>query len=379
MSRHVVVVGSGIFGATGALELARRGDRVTLVDAGEIPNPLAESTDVSKAVRTDYGSDELYTSEMERALETWRAWNDAWGETLFHETGAMFVTREAMAPGGFEHDSFATLTRRGHLLHRLDARAIEAQSSLRGFVDGYFNPSGGWVESSRVVECVIEKARERGVVVREHARASRVRISGGRATGIVFEGGDVLDADAIVLTTGGWIGALVPEIARCFRTVGQAVFHVACDGDLRLPVFGADIARTGWYGFPAHRDGFVKIANHGVGRAMHPDSSERSVVDDERAKLREFLRETLPTLADAAITNAHVCVYCDSADEHFWITPHPDVANLVVATGGSGHGFKFAPRVGEWIARALEGDVIPRFRWRADTTAARGEEPARAR
>ena len=102
VSVRVAIVGAGIFGVTAALELRRRRHDVTLLDAGEIPHPLAESTDVSKAVRMDYGADDFYTSEMERALEGWRAWNAMFGEELFHETGTMFVTREAfIAAGGF--------------------------------------------------------------------------------------------------------------------------------------------------------------------------------------------------------------------------------------------------------------------------------------
>ncbi len=376
---RVVVVGAGIFGACGALELQRRGERVTLIDAGAIPHPLAESTDVSKAVRMDYGADELYTEEMECALETWRAWNDVFGEALFHETGAMFVTRAPMSAGGFEHESFVTLTRRGHVLERLDARAIEAQSSLRGFVDGYFNPNAGWAESARVVERLVAMGRAAGVEVREHAPASRVRVDAARVVGVALDDGTAVDADAVVIAAGGWTSALVPEIARSFRTVAQPVFHIAAGGDVRLPVFGADIARTGWYGFPAHRDGFVKVANHGVGRAMSSDSLDRTTTSDEEARLREFLRDAIPVLADAPIVKTRACVYCDTADEHFWIAPHPEIANLVVATGGSGHGFKFAPRVGEWIARALAGDVIARFRWRADLHTVRGEEAARHR
>jgi glycine/D-amino acid oxidase-like deaminating enzyme len=171
---RVVVVGAGIFGVTGALALAQRGHRVTLVDAGPIPHPLAESTDVSKAVRMDYGADDFYAAEMERALEGWRRWNAELGEMLFHETGAMFVTREAMQKGGFEYESFHTLTRRGHALERLDARGIEARSSLRGFVDGYFNPHGGWASSSRVVERLVARARASNVEVRENAKVERL-------------------------------------------------------------------------------------------------------------------------------------------------------------------------------------------------------------
>ena len=84
-------------------------------------------------------------------------------------------------------------------------------------------------------------------------------------------------------------------------------------------------------------------------------------------------------LATSPIRKTRICVYCDTVDEHFWIAPHPERTNLVVATGGSGHAFKFAPLLGGWIADALEGKVVDRFRWRADSKSARGEEPARHR
>ncbi len=376
---HVAVVGAGIFGVTGALALARKGHRVTLLDAGEIPHPLAESTDVSKAVRMDYGADELYTAFMETALERWRDWNAELGETLFHETGAMFVTREAMAPGGFEHESFVTLNRRGHSIERLDERAIAARCALRGHVDGYFNPEGGWAESGHVVARLARRARDEGIALRENASVTEIAMTDARATGVVLAGGERFAADAVVVTAGGWVPSLVPDIATSFRTVGQPVFHLAASDEVHLPVFGADIARTGWYGFPRHRDGFVKVANHGVGRVMHPSSDERVVTTHEESRLRDFLRASLPALERATIVKTRVCVYCDTIDEHFWIAPHPDVSGLVVATGGSGHAFKFAPLLGEWIAGALEGDVIPRFRWRPELQGARGEEAARHR
>ena len=347
---RVAVVGAGIFGITGALELARRGHDVTVFDQGAIPHPLAASTDVSKVVRLDYGTDDFYVAEMERALQGWHTWNTELRETVFHRSGAMFVTREPMAPDGFEHASFELLQRRGHRLERLERKAIESRSSLRGFVDGYFNPDDGWADSSRVIERLTALVRSVGVQVRENAKLERV--SRGE-----------LGADLVVVAAGSWTPYLLPEMAGAFRTVGQPVFHVEAPESVRLPVFAADLAKTGWYGFPP-RDGFVKLAVHGAGRPMHPESSEREVTADEERALRDLLRDALPMLADAPLRKTRVCLYCDTADEHFWIAPHPDDPRLIVASGGSGHAFKFAPRIGEWIARALEGDVIPRFRWR---------------
>lgn len=146
MGRRIVVVGAGIFGASAALELQRRGDDVTLVDPGPIPHPLAESCDVSKVVRIDYGGDDLYAEMGERSIDRWRAMNAERPDApLFHETGVTFLSRAPMQPGGFEHESFETLRRRGHAPERLDDRAITRKFpawNTGRYVDGYFNARG---------------------------------------------------------------------------------------------------------------------------------------------------------------------------------------------------------------------------------------------
>jgi sarcosine oxidase/L-pipecolate oxidase len=133
-------------------------------------------------------------------------------------------------------------------------------------------------------------------------------------------------------------------------------------------VFGADIARTGYYGFPLNRAGIVKIANHGTGIHLAPDAP-RDVTAAQEADLRDFLADSFPALAGAPITHRRLCVYGDTRDAHFWIGRHPARPDLTVATGGSGHAFKFAPVLGELIADAALGRpnrFLPRFRWRTD-------------
>lgn len=343
---RAVVVGGGIFGVTAARSLRSRGLDVTLVDPAPIgaPHVAAESTDISKVVRIDYGADEDYTALGEAAIARWRQ------SPLFHETGVMFISRGPMA--GFELDSYTTLRQRGHALERLDANAIADRFPAwkRGaYVDGYFNPIGGWAESGAVVAAWNADARREGVVVRSETMTSLD-----------------LDADLIVVAAGSWVPQLVPELAPYLRAVGQPVYHLQpSDPSLfeaaHFPVFGADISRTGYYGFPLNR-GVVKIANHGTGTA--------TVVDEP---LREMLRETFPALANAPIVARRICTYCDTVDGNFWIARHPTNPKLVVATGGSGHAFKFAPVLGDLIATIALGEPHPlahKFRWRTDAAPA---------
>ncbi len=386
---HVAVVGAGIFGVTADVSLARRGHRVSLFDPGPLPHPLAESTDISKIVRLDYGPDEVYLERMEAALDGLRRWNDAWESPLFHETGIVFASRSPMEPGGFEHESFTLLVRRGHPVKRLDAAAIRARFpawSTGAYVDGYWNPYGGWVESGRVVERLLREAVDLGVTLHERYAFERLDERGSKVAGIVARGGAVFPADQVIVAAGAWTGRLLPWLAPHLRPVGQPVFHLKPTDPVpyratRFPVFGADIARTGFYGFPVTSDGRVKIANHGVGRVVDPSSdTDRTVQPEDEAALRAFLRETFPGLAGAPIVHTRVCVYCDTRDGHFWIARDPDREGLTVAAGGSGHAFKFAPLLGDWIAGAALGEddpLLTRFRWRPEVEPAVSEEAAR--
>jgi len=146
-----------------------------------------------------------------------------------------------------------------------------------------------------------------------------------------------------------------------------------------FPVFTADIARTGFYGFPLSPTGVVKIATHTLGADTDPDGP-REVTPRDIEYQRAFLRETFPALADAPVVTTRLCLYADTQDGDFWIARHPELEGLTIATGGSGHGFKFAPVLGGIIADAVErteNTQLDRFRWRSDLRLDRGGEAAR--
>lgn len=377
MTPEILVIGGGIFGLTATLELSARQYRVMLIDSGPLPHPLAASTDISKVVRMEYGADALYMELVEESIAGWKAWNDEFGEELYHQVGVMMLTRAPLVAGDFEYESYHLALRRGHDSQRMDAATIAQRYPAWNaplYVDGFFNPTGGYVESGRIIEELVKKAKQVGVEIIEYETAAELIEREGRVVGVQTEAGHkFLATEQVVVTGGAWTMLLVPELANFLSATGHPVFHLKpSDPDLfearHFPVFCADISNTGWYGFPLHpHQKVVKIGNHGVGQKLNAARDPRVVTPEDERGLREFLRDTFPALADGEIVYTRRCLYCDTPDGDFLISRHPERPGLSVATGDSGHGFKFGPVLGRIVADAVEGlanDTSSRFYWR---------------
>lgn len=383
--RHILIIGGGEFGLTSALALRQRGWRVTLLEAGKIPHPNAASTDISKVVRMDYGADELHTGLGELALEGWRRWNHDWQQSFYHETGFLVVTRQEAAAGTFEGDSFAFLKSRGHRLQPLEAATISDRYpawAAAGFRAGYLNPAGGWAASGQTMAMLAARVKAAGVVIREQTMLNSLLEKDGRIFGAMDARGVKHRADCVLLAAGAWTPTILPHLSHVMWATGQPVFHFRVATPVayqarNFPVWAADIARTGWYGFPALEDGTLKIANHGPGRRIHPDA-KREVNPAEILQARSFLRDSLPQLVEAPLSSTRLCLYCDTFDGRFWIDHDASYPGLIVAAGDSGHAFKFAPVMGSLIADVVEEKDNPLARpFRTREPIAQSSEGAR--
>jgi len=373
-SGSILILGGGCFGLTAALELRSRGWKVTLIDQGPLPHPDAASTDISKIVRMDYGRDAQHTDMGLLSIERWHQWNDRWGRNLYHEEGFLMMSRSQMTAGGFEHDSFSHLRGLGRGLHRMNSALLrEAHPAWNAdlHVDGYFNPIGGWVESGRVIARLAKEAQEAGIRIIPGVKEPRLLVNAGTCTGITSGDDQIWSADLVLASTGAWTPEILPHLQNVMWTTAQTVMHFKPrrPEDFRAPAFpvwAADIAKTGWYGFPANADGLVKVANHGVGRRVRA-SAPRELPPGEEARYRAFLRENFPSLGDAPLHSSRICLYCDTFDGAFWINHDRQIKHLVVAAGDSGHAFKFTPLMGGIIADVVEDKPNPwtqRYAWR---------------
>ena len=386
---EMIVVGCGIFGVTAALELRRRGHSVRVLDPGPLPHPDAASTDVSKVVRMEYGADRDYMEIVDSAITGWLGWNEEFETPLFHRTGATMFSRTPMAPGQFEYESFHHLLEKGHCPERLDSDEMTRRFPAwkpGAYVDGFFHQRAGYAESGRVVATLVARAERTGVRVEQGDSVAALERVGGRVRSVRMRSGARHEAERFVVAAGAWTQTLLPELHSKMRATGHPVFHIRPSSpELFTPpqfvVFTADIAATGWYGFPLHpTEGVVKIANHGVGTVLHPEHDERQVTASHHAELQEFLAATFPSLLEDPVVFTRLCLYNDTVDEHLWIDRHPELDNLTVSAGGSGHAFKMAPLLGSLTADAVERKPnrwLSKFRWRDFTADTRGGEEAR--
>src|SRR5689334_22018242 len=142
----------------------------------------------------DYGADQLYTEMAEAALSGWDGWNAAWPSKVYHQDGFLLLTAEPMAPGGFEHESYRVLERRGHAPERLDAAAIQKRfPAWRSgkYCDGYLSVRAGWAESGKAVAHLAAIARESGVRLIENAAFRGFVEEQGSVRGVRTEVGDL--------------------------------------------------------------------------------------------------------------------------------------------------------------------------------------------
>ena len=356
------VIGAGVFGLASAIELRARGHSVTLFDQGAVPYESASSTDVSKGIRRTWyaGDNETYVELVERAAKQWRQWEARFGTSFYHQVGGAVIL-DSMEPGSPMHASVEFLRGRGadeiRVLTAGETRARFPQFRLADHEVCVHDPWTGYIESGRAVSFMCRLAREEGVVVREECPVESVEERAGRVD-IGLGNGERAGFDCVVVAVGVWIGRLLPEIGRHVRVTHQEMLLIeppdpglfAADA---MPVWAIDLDREGWYGFPVLRGGYAKVSREPLGDTVDPDM-DRSGTREFAEEAMAFLECRIPDLARGRIVGGRSCLYTATPDDHFIVDWVPGSSRVLVAGGGSGHGFKFGGSIGPVVADAVE-------------------------
>jgi glycine/D-amino acid oxidase-like deaminating enzyme len=364
-SPDVVVIGAGAFGGWTALSLLEGGASVTLVDAYGPGNSRASSGGETRQIRAGYEDRELYTRWVLLAFERWKARQEEWGRRLLYETGRLLL-----AP---DWDESLRATKRvldkykvpNEVLSHDELKRRYPQMNPEGVGLALFEPTTGVLKAREGCFAVADAFQKKGGRFRI-GRARPGRPSGSRLVDVALSDGSSVAASDFVFACGPWLGKVFPELLKkkLFTPRRDVFFFGTPAGDDRFaypnfPNYSEDSSQ-GYYGFPSIDHRGFKVCPVGELTAFDPDTDERVVSSYQVKRARDYLAFRFPALKDQPIVETRVCQLEMSVDEHFIIERHPAWENVWLVGGGSGHGYKHGPVVGEYVAgRVLGNDRQP--------------------
>jgi len=368
----IVVVGAGVFGSWTAHHLLQSGKRVLLIDEYGASNSRASSGGESRIIRMGYGGDEIYTRSSKRALELWKEFFQRTGQPLFHQAGVLWLAR---AGDSRVQKNTETLARVGVKYEQLSHSALEKrfpQINLGSVEWGVYEPESGALMARRAVQVVVQDFIHRG----GHFLPEPVLMPSGtgKISSVSTRSGEKISAGAFVFACGPWLPKVFPDLLgkRIFPTRQEIFFFGVPPGDRRWtpPTMPAWID-VDLYGIPDLENRGFKIANDQHGPPFDPDSSDRFVTKEQIAEMRRRLGQLFPGLKDAPLIESRVCQYENSSNGDFLVDTHPDMKNVWLVGGGSGHGFKHGPALGEYVAAQVLGTGVkpePRYSLKTKST-----------
>jgi monomeric sarcosine oxidase len=362
----VAVIGAGVFGAWAAYSLRRLDYSVLLLDAYGAGHTRSSSGDESRLIRIGYGPDEIYSRWALRSLKLWKQFFRRVGEPLFHRTGILWLAKRE---DRYLRESQRILRQLGVPVERLSRKEIRRRFPQFSPVDvnlALFEPESGALMARRAVQAVVREALREGV---EFRSGSVLPPEGrGRLHSVETAAGERVHAQGFVFACGAWLPRLFPKLlARRIFPTRQVVFYFAPPAG--APQFSPP-AMPAWlhhedqvYGVPDLESRGVKIASDLHGKPFEPETGKRTVEPGELRAIRRYVKRRFPALGEATLAESRVCQYENTANGDFLIDRHPCFLNVWLVGGGSGHGFKHGPAVGEYVARLLSrgGPVEPRF------------------
>ncbi|MEO1078964.1 MAG: N-methyl-L-tryptophan oxidase [Pseudomonadota bacterium] len=337
MSYDLIVLGTGGIGSAALFSAARRGLKCLGVDRFAPGHDRGSSHGESRLIRLAYFEHPQYVPLLRRSYELW----DALDPSLLRRSGVFYFGRE-QGPilGG---------VRASAELHSLDVRLVDTaathpQYRLPDASQALFEADAGWLPVEDCVLRHIEGAIAAGAEHRWGAAVSSFDTDGQRVS--VAIGSDVVRARSLVIAGGPWAGQLLPDLGLPLTVMRKHLHWFRCEDERYRHGFFYELPHGYFYGFPAS-NGRIKVAEHSGGEATaDPLGASRAPcpVDDER--IDKFVAEYLPGVRSERLQHS-TCFYTMTPDEHFIVDRHPHAENVAFAAGLSGHGFKFAPAIGE--------------------------------
>jgi len=358
---HIAVIGAGAFGGWTALNLLRSGAKVTLLDAWGPGHSRASSGGETRLIRHAYGTS-IYVEMVRRSLELWHEASAAWDRPLLHVTGVLFMgnadTRQRL-------DNYSALMNRAGITHeKLNHGELlnrYPQINMDGIESAVYEPTTGYLLARRACQAVADVFVDEGGEYKTTYVQPGV-ISNGRMTNIKMSDGSTLVADQFVFACGPWLKNMFPDVLGPHLSISrQEMFYFGTPADDNRYSAGGmpawvDVADEVWYGIPGGEQRGFKIADDATGPPHDPSTTKRIVSEEGVRSVSEYIGYRFPGLKGAPLIESRVCQYTNTPDNDFIADRHPEAENTWLLGGGSGHGFKHGPALGEMVAAQVLGD-----------------------
>ncbi|QCR32004.1 N-methyl-L-tryptophan oxidase [Lysinibacillus sp. SGAir0095] len=364
MNEHaydVAIIGGGTMGIATAYYLAKRNQKVLVIDQYSIPNLFGSHHGETRILRLGYGNGGTYVPLVKESLDLWKELENETGKTLFNQTGAISV--------GYPDSDFVKETIDSSIKYNLAYEELDAKGLMERWPgitvpEDYvacYDPHSGFLYSEECVLTYKEECEKLGVTILENQRVEDIQVSDVEVK-VITAANDTLIARKAVVTAGAWIPKLLPELQLEIKPLRKTFgWFETSEEDLygsQFPCFVFDTHNVGhYYGFPDYNGQGLKVGRMDLGEEVDPDELNRDFFSTpkEEEDLRSFLSRFLPQ-ANGRLNDGKVCLFSMTPDEDFIIDFHPEHSNLIFAGGFSGHGFKFASAIGKTLSElAIEG------------------------
>ena len=366
---RIVVVGAGVFGSWTAHHLQNAGHRVTLLDAWGASHSRASSGGESRLTRAGYGRDAIYTRFASDSLPQWQALSAVSGLPILVPCGVVFFSEKE---DDYFRGTIAVHEELGLPIERMDRGNLQRRFPMidfSGIEIGLLEPRFGALMARRSVQTLVDRFVRAGGEYRLGA-ALPVQATGSELEGVKLHSKETLAADRYVFALGPWLPKIFPDVLgmKIFATRQEVFYFAKPAGDRiyspeTMPGWADFNAGDIFYGFPDLENRGVKFAHDQHGVLIDPDTQDRRPTQAALDEVVAFRNRRFPGLRGAPLIGAEVCQYENSSNGDFLIDLHPQLGNVLLVGGGSGHGFKHGPEVGRYAASRLFGAVKeePRF------------------
>ena len=358
---HIAVIGAGAFGGWTAHHLLRKGYDVTLLDVFGPGNSRASSGGDSRVIRGIYGEDKIYVDLVARSFKLWKRYQKQWQQSLYFPTGALWFFQ---VDDTYAQKSLPIVNQAGLKSEQLSKKEVEKkfpQIDLNGLKSFYFEHEAGYLPARHCCQVVLENFVKRGGEYKQLA-VEPGKILNNKLSELILSDGSKLNADSYVFACGPWLSKIFPNALKDIITpTRQEVFFFGTPyGDSSLfesnmPVW-VDFGKKIWYGIPGADWRGFKVADDTRGAEFDPTSGDRTASETGLESARNYLAKRFPSMKDAPLLESRVCQYENSPDGNYIIDKHPEAENTWLIGGGSGHGFKLGPALGEFVADRVIGN-----------------------